>query len=149
LCPPPEARRTEGLPDLQGVVFDRLKFPSPHLRWRNLARCFLAFAAHCTLMGVDLLLSFAHLALRMAFSRAPPHWSTSQTSPGLDQLSPCTHPAELPFLARNSKSMSAQFIIHWPTPGRDSRKKRSCTHSCPETDLHFLRTSLHCLEGEH
>jgi len=38
-------------------------------------------------MGVDLLLSFAHLVLRMAFSRAASHWSNSQTFPGLDQCS--------------------------------------------------------------
>jgi len=48
----------------------------------------LTFVRYCTIIGVDLLLSFAHLILRMAFSRAASHWSNSQTFPGLDQFSP-------------------------------------------------------------
>jgi hypothetical protein len=89
------------------------------------AECLLTFVLYCTVMGVDLLLSFAHLVLRMAFSRAPSHWSKSQTFPGLDQFSPYCHLARVYlFLIRNLKSMSAHFIIHCQAPGERHCKKK-------------------------
>ena len=61
---------------------------SCHARFFLICDCLLTFVRYCTIIGVDLLLSFAHLILRMAFSRAASHWSNSQTFPGLDQFSP-------------------------------------------------------------
>jgi hypothetical protein len=113
------------------------------------AECLLTFVLYCTVMGVDLLLSFAHLVLRMAFSRAPSHWSNSQTFPGLDQFSPYCHLGRVSlFLIQNLKSMSAHFIIHCQAPGESHCKKEkkytyvSYIHSHSKIGFQFLNSTL-------